>query len=253
MICIHCKKPIEDDSQFCRHCGGAQSDEQPPAATPWQQPTPLTDETPARPAGMATSLKVALGCLGVLAAVGLAHVASGPGTGTAPSQHADAAAPIPDTPALASADAGTAPDAGTKWTYSDKTDKLRGDTTYFASTTSTNTIRQDPPYDPDTTMQILLRYSPTNENEVILTISSGQMMCPSFQGCSGSVRFDDDPPQEVRLDGPSDNSSQTVFVTGAKAFIAKLRKAKHVVIEKTLYQAGNPQFEFDVAGLQWDH
>jgi hypothetical protein len=33
----------------------------------------------------------------------------------------------------------------------------------------------------------------------------------------------------------------------------KLKKAKKVIIEKTRYEAGESQFEFDVAGLKWEH
>jgi hypothetical protein len=139
------------------------------------------------------------------------------------------------------------------WSYSQDEDKVRGGTTYYASVTSTNSIPQEAPYDSDTTMRMAVRKSPAYGTDVILTISSGQMMCPSFEGCSGTVRFDNGPPQHIRFNGPADDSSDTVFVVGAKAFIAKLRSAKKVMIEKTLYQAGNPQFEFDVHDFKWDH
>jgi hypothetical protein len=139
------------------------------------------------------------------------------------------------------------------WSYSQDEDKVRGGTTYYARTTSTNSIAQSFPYDSDTTMSLAVRKSPAYGTDVILTISSGQMMCPSYEGCGGTVRFDNGPAQHVSFNGPADNSSDTVFVEGAKAFIAKLRKAKKVTIEKTLYEAGSPQFEFDVHGLKWDH
>ena len=139
------------------------------------------------------------------------------------------------------------------WSYSQDEDKVRGGTTYYARTTSTNSIAQSFPYDSDTTMDLAVRSSPAYGTDVILTISSGQMMCPSYDGCSGTVRFDNGPAQRVSFNGPSDNSSDTVFVVGAKQFIGKLKKAKKVTIEKTLYEAGSPQFEFDVHGLKWDH
>jgi hypothetical protein len=139
------------------------------------------------------------------------------------------------------------------WSYSQDEDKVRGGTTYYASTTSTNSISQSFPYDSHTTMDLTVRKSPAHGTDVILTVSSGQMMCPSYEGCSGTVRFDNGPAQRVSFNGPADNSSDTVFVVGAKQFIAKLKKAKKVTIEKTLYEAGNPQFEFDVHGLKWDH
>lgn len=139
------------------------------------------------------------------------------------------------------------------WSYSEGEDKVRGGTTFYARTTSTNSIDQNFPYDSHTTMGLSVRRSPAYGTDVILTISSGQMMCSSYDGCSGTVRFDNGPAQRVSFNGPADNSSDTVFVAGANQFIAKLKKAKKVTIEKTLYEAGNSQFEFDVRGLKWDH
>ena len=143
--------------------------------------------------------------------------------------------------------------APSAWSYSQDEDKVRGGTTFYASTPSTNSIAQNFPYDSHTTMNLTVRKSPAYGTDVILTISSGQMMCPSYEGCSGTVRFDSGPAQRVSFNGPADSSSDTVFVVGAKQFIAKLKKAKKVTIEKTLYDAGNPQFEFDVQGLKWNH
>jgi hypothetical protein len=139
------------------------------------------------------------------------------------------------------------------WSYSEDEDKVRGGTTYYARTTSTNSISQSFPYDSDTTMAMTVRKSPAYGTDVVLTISSGQMMCPSYEGCSGTVRFDSGPAQRVSFSGPEDNSSDTIFVDGAKGFIAKLKSSKTVTIEKTLYEAGSPQFEFDVRGLKWSH
>lgn len=139
------------------------------------------------------------------------------------------------------------------WVYSTTQDKVRGSTTYFARATSTNTVHQNPLYDADTSMSMTVRKSKAGGTDVYLTISSGQMMCPSYEGCSGTVSFDGAAAQRVRFMGPADSSSETIFVGGAKAFIGKLKRAKKIVIEKTLYEAGDPQFEFDVHGLKWEH
>jgi hypothetical protein len=139
------------------------------------------------------------------------------------------------------------------WSYSQDEDKVRGGTTFYATTKSTNSIAQSFPYDSDTTMEMTVRKSPAYGTDVILTISSGQMMCPSYEGCSGTVRFDNGRPQHVRFNGPADADSESVFLVGAKQFIDKLKTAKKVTVEKTLYEAGSPQFEFDVHGLKWDH
>jgi hypothetical protein len=139
------------------------------------------------------------------------------------------------------------------WTYSTDTDKVRGGTTYFASTTSTNTVHQDAPYDSDTSMTLTIRRAPGSGLNIILRISSGQMMCPSYEGCSGTVRFDNGSAERIHFAGSADENSETIFVEGEKSFLAKLKRSKHLIVEKTLYEAGAPQFEFDVHGLKWEH
>ncbi|HEU5066636.1 MAG TPA: SHOCT domain-containing protein [Sphingomicrobium sp.] len=204
------------------------------------------------------SKRVGIGCVAlsalivVLAIIGSA-TQSGNSTANQSAQASNENIATTDTNATEDTANHTAAPEDSPWSYSQDEDKVRGGTTYYASTTSTNSIAQDPPYDSDTKMTITVRKSPAYGTDVILTISSGQMMCPSYEGCSGTVRFDDGRPEHVSFNGPADEDSESVFVVGAKQFISKLKSAKRVTIEKTLYQAGNPQFEFDVHGLKWDH
>ena len=208
-------------------------------------------EASSSPSAMSTGKQSCLIIVGVIFALLVIAALVSPSTENGAGNSLTTAENLLATDANASASA--SPGETSPWSYSQDEDKVRGGTTYYASTTSTNSIAQDFPYDSNTTMRLTVRKSPAYGTDVILTISSGQMMCPSYEGCSGTVRFDDGPAQRVSFSGPEDNSTETVFVDGAKSFIAKLKKAKRVTIEKTLYQAGSPQFEFDVHGLKWDH
>jgi hypothetical protein len=265
MYCGQCGKQIDDDSRFCRFCGATQT---PLAAEPSPVIKPADDEA-ASPA-WTTPPKKSDGngkTLGIAAAIVLViiAIASMGKPGTTPSSNAEVTADMladnmemqaDNMDAMADATSNTPPaDAvsPSAWSYSTDVDKVRGGTSYFAITRSTNTVHQDPPYDSDTTMRMTVRRMPSNGTDVVLTISSGQMMCPSYEGCSGTVRFDNGPARRISFNGPADSSSDTIFVVGAKTFIGNLKKAKKVVIEKTLYEAGEPQFEFDVSGLKWDH
>ena len=232
--------------------------------SPGQQTTPRMSPRPAildEPNAGPSYKKIAgIGCLAILAIffvivlIGSNSNQNSSAVTNARGSNAEESPSATDTNATSSvADQGTSDATTSHWSYSEDEDKVRGGTTYYASTTSTNSIAQDPPYDSDTTMRLTVRKSPAHGTDVILTISSGQMMCPSFEGCSGTVRVDNGPAQHIRFNGPADDSSDTVFVVGAKPFIAKLKSAKKLTIEKTLYQAGNPQFEFDVQGLKWGH
>jgi hypothetical protein len=257
MFCKSCGKQIEDDSRFCNHCGAQQTGR---AKTPeivaaprpdWRQPPSQKSlgSSPGRTIGLLLAAVIALIFIGSL--VG--------GSGSSTSSATNETDMLADNMEMAAdnmtaiADGAAKAEPEAAWSYSTDVDKVRGGTSYFATTTSTNTIHQDPPYDSDTSMRMTVRRMPSSGTDVVINISSGQLMCPSYEGCSGTVRFDNGPAQRVRFNGPADSSSDTIFVIGAKAFVAKLKKAKKVIIEKTLYEAGNPQFEFDVSGLKWDH
>lgn len=248
MYCAKCGTQIDDDSRFCRHCGFPQA---PDLVGDAYIPPSLERSTlqPTTSPQFSGGLKAALI---VIAFIIVIAIASPPNQTTSTSL--DLAANSADAAAVAALDTSAAPTPPQDpWSYSTDEDKVRGGTTYFASTTSSNSIHQNPPYDAATTMDLMVRKSPAYGTDVILTISSGQFMCPSYEGCSGTVRFDNGEAQRISFNGPADNSSDTIFVVGAKSFIAKLKKSKRVIIEKTLYEAGNPQFEFNVERLKWDH
>lgn len=256
MNCQDCSLEIDEDSSFCKHCGAAQShatltEDKATAQVP-VSPEHRTDQSSSRTAW-------ALGAFVGLPLVVLIAVAVSSGGKPAspaisqptPASITEAAAPSPNASLPAETPTPTPPPS--PWDYSSDEDKMRGGTKFYAATTSTNSVYQDSPYDSDTRMTMTLRKGSDGETDVILTISSGQMMCPSYEGCSGRVRFDDGPASIINFNGPADDSSETIFVEDVSSFIAKLKKSKKVIIEKTLYQAGNPQFEFDVKDLRWNH
>jgi hypothetical protein len=252
MFCNQCGKTIAAESRFCNYCGACQVASASDQVEEAVGPSPLgLEQATSEPAGTAKAVAWGLAVfLGLIFVVGLA---------SQPSANESAESNVTDNMTLAevtnSLDGGGAPqpEAEANWEYSSETDKVRGSQTFFARTTSTNQVQQSAPYDGGTSMTMTVRKHPEWGTDVILTISEGQMMCPSYDGCEGMVRFDDGPAQRLAFNGPADNSSETVFVVGAKSFIAKLKKAKKVTIEKTLYQAGAPQFEFDVSGFEWKH
>lgn len=267
MHCHACGEQIEAESAFCRHCGVKQH-----ASTIVPEKDAVAGDSTVPPSATDPDrfvLKIIGGFVAVLVLIAVVSNLSGTPTGQAIA--ANEAAPDVSEVELAARDAASAASAAaaaansalsgsgqavqgtSKWSYSSDEAKVRGTKSFYASTTSTNAINQAPPYGGGTTMELTIRQSSNKGTDVMLIISEGQMMCPSYEGCSATVRFDDGHAESIRLNGPSDNSSETVFVTGAKRFVASLKKAKHLVVEKTLYQAGNPQFEFDVSGLNWDH
>jgi hypothetical protein len=259
MYCGQCGNQIDDDSRFCRHCGAAQAlktNPVAPSARPLfeggsKEPTPKSPNRLGWIIGAAVSAVLLLSILSSHGGTSNPAPSGAQSNADTVADNMDAAADALD--AVADNISTAAPIASTPWTYTSDDDKVRSGVSYYAATTSTNAVRQEAPYDSETTMRMTVRKTPAFGTDVVLTISSGQLMCPSYEGCSGTVRFDDGPARRVRFNGPADDSSDTIFVVGASSFIADLKKAKKVIIEKTLYEAGNPQFEFDVHGLKWEH
>jgi hypothetical protein len=142
------------------------------------------------------------------------------------------------------------PVAPSDWDYSDTFDQVRNATIYFASLESENTANFDFPYQGGSKLRLSVRWHPQYGQEVMLKISKGQFVC-GVDDCSGTINFGSGP-QIISLSEPTDNSSDTLFITDSSEIIDQLKKAKQVVVELPFYQEGNRQFTFEAkAALVW--
>jgi zinc-ribbon domain len=246
MYCSQCGKGIEQDSKFCRFCGAAQLAE----------PVVEAEAASGGPADISPGKILTGGVAAVLLIVVLVALLQSPKPAApqAALNLVDVATDnAEDMTAVADVTPASTPTPESSWSYSSDEDKVRGGTSYFARATSTNEVQLAAPYDGGSSLGMTVRKSPAYGTDVMLVLSSGQLMCPSYEGCYGTVRFDSGPAERVALSGAADNSSDTVFIDGAADFIAKLKKAHKVIVELEIYQGGRPQFEFDVKGLNWAH
>lgn len=138
---------------------------------------------------------------------------------------------------------------GLQWSYSSRQDEMSGKGVRSAKVTSTNSFNFDFPYSGRQRAELLIRRHPRWGNDVVLSIEKGQILCHSYSSCPVRVRFDDEPAKTYTGTEPADNSSDTVFIPGYKAFTSKLAKAKRVRIEFNVYQEGSVMAEFDVSGF----
>lgn len=136
-----------------------------------------------------------------------------------------------------------------KWQYSQNEDKMTGGRTYYALVTSSNSVDFSFPYSGPQNATITLRNDPKYGKDVIFSIEKGQILCNSYEGCNVLVRFDDGKPVTYSANPPSDNSSETIFISNYTKFLTNLSKAKIVRISPTIYQQGAPVFEFDIEGF----
>lgn len=139
-----------------------------------------------------------------------------------------------------------------EWAYHSLTDAVSGKESKQASITSNNSFELDFPYQGGTTANIIIRNHPRYGKDVIFTISKGQLLCNSYDGCEVSVRFDDKKPFKVHALEPEDNSSETLFLSGYNKLLKEIRNSKTMIIEATFFQNGARAFEFDVSNLKFE-
>lgn len=166
-------------------------------------------------------------------------------------QQPDAAEPAPTapTPEPAKPQPVKLEEPKTAWRYTNESDPMTSETTYWATVVSTNQVELGFPYGGPQHAKLVLRTHPRYGKDVIFQIERGQLLCPSYDGCTVLVRFDEDKPVRYSANGPADNSSETLFLANYGGFAERMLKAKRVRISAEIYQSGAPVFEFDVAGF----
>jgi len=137
----------------------------------------------------------------------------------------------------------------TNWRYFGEMDPVSGIREWVASTESLNTVNFDRPYQGAQRATLTLRKHPRYGNNVILQIERGQFTA-GLSGVQVVVRFDDGKAINFWADGPADHSTTTLFIGDYSKFVEALRKAKLVRISTSIYQEGEPVFEFNVAGFE---
>lgn len=139
-----------------------------------------------------------------------------------------------------------------KWSYSQSEDEMGRGKIYMARIESTNTISLDFPYTGEQHGTLMLREHPNAGRDVILKIERGQLLDSEFNE-PVVVRFDTDKPVSFSSVGPSDHSTETLFLRGNAfaVFTTRLKSAKTVRIQAPIYQGGSQVLIFDVGGFTW--
>lgn len=255
--CTSCGAKVGTDDRFCAMCGVTIGVSTPPDAADHAASAPLPADTHlGRQVGLAVATLLGLILIAMLLDKLNSRVPASAPSSISPSTALEAAgnaaraADNAMNAAMAAADAANN-DPKESWSYSTFKDEMTDKETSVASLTSNNSIQQSFPYDGGTTLRMNVRRHPRHGTDVYFVLSSGQLLCNSYDGCSATVRFDDGAARKISMSGSSDNSSDTVFVNDAASFISKLKASKKFVISLEIYQSGAPNFTFDSAGLSW--
>lgn len=134
------------------------------------------------------------------------------------------------------------------WGYFKTQDPMSDKPVHIARVQSENIFEFDFPYRGPQHATMTIRRHPKWGNDVIFAIERGQVLCHSYN-CPVRVRFDDEPAKTYTGTGPSDNSSESVFIPAYSTFLTKLGKAKRVRIEVNIYRQGTLTTEFKVKGF----
>ncbi|MFA9487130.1 MULTISPECIES: hypothetical protein [unclassified Moraxella] len=155
-----------------------------------------------------------------------------------------------DAQATNTATAAAEPASASNWDYQQEEDKMRGTKVHFAHTLSTNAADFSFPYG-KSQAAINLRHNQSG-TDAMLRIVSGQFDC-NYDGCSIAVKFDDGAIETYRMSNADNGLNDVLFFDNPKAFIKKLKSSKSVIIEAPFFNHGKEQFEFNIAGLDWQH
>jgi hypothetical protein len=137
------------------------------------------------------------------------------------------------------------------WSYNEYTDQLTNKLTKSASIKSNNYHVFDSPYRGQTFAVLQIRKHPKYGRDIIFTIDQGQFVCSVYSDCTVSIRFDENPPIEVLVDEPADNSHNIFFLRGYEKLLKKIKSSKKMYISATVFQNGAPVYEFNIENLEF--
>ena len=142
-----------------------------------------------------------------------------------------------------------------RWQVIENIDEMTDSKNVWKSLVSENFAYFDFPYEGGSSLTVEVRYMKKYGNDVILTLSKGQLLSNEYNGTNYvTVRFDDDAPQKYYTNTPADGSSNVLFLNNAKKFIKRAKTAKTIKIQVPVYQEGTPIFTFKVdVPLTWEY
>jgi len=140
--------------------------------------------------------------------------------------------------------------AGLLWNYVTNEDSMSGKVIRYAVVESLNSVNFGFPYNGTQRGKLSLRKHPRWGESAYLSLDQGQFIC-GYDSCNVRVRYGNGKPQRVGASEPNDHSTNILFISNHKQFVANAKKVDKVFIEAEFYQEGNRVFEFDVSQLDW--
>lgn len=137
------------------------------------------------------------------------------------------------------------------WDYTSDSDEMSDSRISHACTSSTNTVSLGWPYETQRVTLCIRQHPRWGQDAIVRLERGGQFLCTSYGGCTVRVRFDDGEAAAYSASEPSDNSTDTLFISNDARFIGNLRRSSRVIIEANFYQAGAQLMSFETERLEW--
>ena len=180
----------------------------------------------------------------------MALIAQCEGPTSNPSSASGADPVIQATPSYSSPPPSAKPAAET-WRYSDEVDPMNDKHTRMACVTSNDLVSLDSPYQP-VTADLCIRESAKFGLDTFFRLNgSGQILCDSYDGCTGHIRLDDGPRRAISMSTAADHSSEILFFSSGRSAMNLIAGAKVTRVELTYYQAGIQAVTFNTEGLDF--
>lgn len=208
--CRECGENVSDSAKTCPHCGVS------------------------KPVKKTSIIKIVLLSIFILWIISIVYHLNGSSNNTTTINDTTLTTSVPTEPEQ-------------QWHYGSSNDPMKNSKNYIAYIDSINTVNFGFPYQGEQHATLTLRTNTSGNNEIVFNIEKGQILCQSYEPCTVSVRFDDQDAISFNGVGPSDGSTETVFISNYKRFLAKISKSKKIKIAVNIYQQGAPVFEFNVA------
>jgi len=164
--------------------------------------------------------------------------------------------PTPTLPKVTATSAGGAADgnsqgdaaaSGSTWTYNENKDAMRGTTMKFAQTQSDEKFQNSLGMNEQNTVLEVQKLA--KGYDVSIDNPNLQFTCSTLVTKRLAVKFDDGPIEHYNCTGSEGDKFGLAFLTKGDGFVSKLRTAKRVMIEAEVFQRGDVQMSFNVAGF----
>jgi hypothetical protein len=225
--CSKCAEQIQVDAKLCRFCGSKQ---------------PSIDKA---------TFAIIGGVVFVLAVVLSSGNDSSGDSNLAQQNAGTGKIALADTTNSATAVPAIPQEPASNWSYYTNDDPMSDKDIEFACVTSDNKVDLDFPYGAVAAELCVRDSAQYGRDAYIQLLDKGQILCHSYSECELMIRFDKAPARTFEGVGPSDNSSDTVFIRARNTLESNLRKADRTAIQLPFYQAGNQTFIFQTKGFDW--